>query len=81
VGSKLNGERIPTVRGPKQKLRREGSRKNNLGREVEVVEAPSRMIAELYCFLAGSHPVCFGPRYASIQHYEIYVYTSEMTGF
>lgn len=26
--------------------------------EVEVVEVPSRMIAWLYCFLPGGHPVC-----------------------
>lgn len=44
-----------------------GVRNGSLGRErehgrdqgkVEVVEAPSRMIVGLYCFLQGSHPVC-----------------------
>lgn len=75
MGSKLNGERIPAVRGPKQKLRREGSKGNDPGREVEVVKAPGDSRALL--FSARQPP---GILRLLVRHYEIYVYTSAMVG-
>lgn len=65
MGSKLNGESTPAVYVDRSRNFDEGVVEggewgvDRPGREAEVVEAPSRMIAGLYCFLPGGHPVCF----------------------
>jgi len=63
VRSKLNGERAPLANVDQSgEASARGSKGMDPRREIEVVETPSRMMAELYCFLPGGHPVCFVAR-------------------